>query len=88
MMVTGVGRRIQTVCNWHRALGRGPVQQLIRAWQDYRALSRATASRCPDADIRIPMIFSFAGLAFSLFVVGQSPSIVAAMSATSWLVSP
>lgn len=81
-------RRVHAVCRWHRALGYGLGRQLIWAWQDYHSLSRAIAARSGDADIRIPMIFSFAGLAFALFVMERFPSIATAMSASAWLVSP
>lgn len=80
--------RFAAVCRWHRGLGCGSGRQLFRAWQDYRSLSRAVAARTPDANIRIPMIFSFAGLAFALFAIERFPSIAAATSASSWLVSP
>lgn len=77
----------RAVCRWYRALGYGLSRQLIWAWQDYHSLSRAIAARSGDADIRTPMIFSFAGLAFALFVMERFPSIATAMSASSWLVS-
>lgn len=81
-------RRVQAVCRWHRALGYGLGRQLFWAWRDYHSLSQPIAAYSDDADIRIPMIFSFAGLTFALFIMERFPSIVTTMSASSWLVSP
>ena len=86
--IAGTAARVQAVCYWHRALGRDPAQQLLRAWQDYRALSQASAARSPDSDIRIAVIVSFAGLAFSLLAIEHVPAIAASISASSWLISP
>lgn len=80
--------RVQALCNRRREPGRRTERHALPAWPVYRLLLRATSVRSPDADIRIPMIFSFAGLGFLLLAIERDPSVAAAISASFWLASP
>jgi hypothetical protein len=73
---------LQAGHQWLRAFGFRSAGRVLPAWHRHRAVYSGDAAYHREMKTAsLLMIFSFSGLAFTLFAIERFPSLVAAMSA-------